>query len=34
MTTAVMITAIICGTIVALALIFVLAAYLGSKMKK
>ena len=34
MTPAVLITAIICGTIIALALIFVLMAYLGNKMKK
>lgn len=34
MTTAVQITAIICCTIVALALIFVLMCYLGGKVKK
>lgn len=34
MNAAVQITAIICGTVIALALIFVLMAYLGNKMKK
>lgn len=34
MTPAVQITAIICGTLIALALIFVLMGYIGNKMKK
>lgn len=34
MAPAVQITAIICATLISLALVFVLAAYLGSKMKK